>query len=153
MIERQPQQEERMRQPLVTIDAVKSADQQCSRQQPRTVPFVFSSGSPQKPSSPKIDRGFKRCGLPMEFGEVRRGRAAFHVVHSGENSGCHRQHRPIAPSAANSSCIAEERNSSKAIICVVSAAKRSSGPSCEISASSKIDESVRLTQPNSHRRK
>jgi len=42
MVERQPQQEERMRQPLVTIDAVKSADQQSPGQQPRAMPFVLA---------------------------------------------------------------------------------------------------------------
>src|SRR5713101_1023517 len=87
--------------PLLTIDALKPAYQYSSLKQPRTVPFVSGSGAPQKPSGPKIDRGFKRCALPMDFGEVWRGCVAFQVVQAGENSGCHRQYRPIAPSAAH----------------------------------------------------
>src|SRR5258708_19230000 len=98
MVERQPHQEQRMRQPLVTIDAVKPADQQSSREQPRAMPFVFSSGSPQKPPGPKIDHRFKRCALPMDFCEVWSGSVAFHVVESGENGGCHPQYAPLSSS-------------------------------------------------------
>src|SRR5258708_12210493 len=101
MVERQPHQEQRMRQPLVTIDAVKPADQQSSREQPRAMPFIFSSGSPQKPPGPKIDHRFKRCALPMDFCEIRSGSVALHVVESVKNSVSPRPPNPTSPPPAH----------------------------------------------------
>src|SRR5258707_12190818 len=100
MVESQPQQEERVRKPLETIAAVKTADQQSSREQPPAGPPMLSPCAPQQPAGPQRGDRLQGGRIPTDFAEGWRGRAASNEIDPAQNTRSPRQHRAIPTTPA-----------------------------------------------------